>query len=703
MSDSFKRLFNPRGIAIVGASGDITRFGGQTVRALNKSGFAGGVYPVNPKYPHIDNRTCYATVAEIPGDCDLAVIALPAAHVPRIVRECGQRGIRYAVVLGGGFREMGEDGARLEAEMLSNAREHNVRLIGPNCIGMVNVHTRMIAAFGSMTRPPELEPGPVSAVLQSGGFGMSMVIQCAMRGIGFRYVVASGAESDITMPELIDAYVADAETRVILAYVEGVADGRALMGSLWRALAAGKPVVMWKGGKTGQGARAAASHTANLTSTYDVYRAALHQCGAVEVRDTEQAVDFLEAYLSGRMPRGRNVAIVTNTGGSAVVFCDAADEARLNLATLAESTTGRLRQLMPPLSAVNNPVDTTGGYPRAEHAPNFQAAFEALLADPGVNQLCVVCGTIMGNTFEIQARVLSQAAKNSDKPVFAFSAIPKAVSSQGWDLLEQAHIPIFATPSRAARAMGLLADYAVALERRSGNSTAPAVSRGLPNLPPGALSLDEHESKQILAAAGIPVTRDVLLPLNAAAEQMSAVVFPVAVKLVSRDVPHKTEIGAVRLNVRDAKELADVAADIIARAQRAAPGAKLTGLLACEMVTDGIEMIVGVVNDQSFGPVVALGLGGVFAETLKDVIYRVAPFGFDDAREMMNALRGRAVLEGVRGSPAVDTEALAQVLVRVSELAWDMRERLAELDINPLLVRPTGRGVVAADALIVLR
>jgi len=267
VSPGLQALFNPRAVAIVGASGDLTRFGGQTVRALNRSGFAGGIYPVNPKYGQIDDQPCYARIADVPGDCDLAVIALPAAHLPRAVRECGERGIRYAVVLGGGFREIGEAGARLEAEMLASAREHNVRLVGPNCIGLMNVHTRMVAAFGSMTRPPVLQPGAVSAVLQSGGFGMSVVIQCAMRGVGFRYVVASGGETDITTPELIDAYVADPQTRVILAYIEGVADGRALMAALRRAHAAGKPVLVWKGGKTGQGARAAASHTANLTST----------------------------------------------------------------------------------------------------------------------------------------------------------------------------------------------------------------------------------------------------------------------------------------------------------------------------------------------------------------------------------------------------------------------------------------------------
>jgi acetyltransferase len=703
VSDAFEALFNPRGVAIVGASGDLTRFGGQTVRALNRSGFAGGIYPVNPKYAHIDERPCYPSVAQIPGDCDLAVIALPAAHAARAVRECGERGIRYAVILGGGFREIGEAGARLEGEMLAAAREHNVRLVGPNCIGLVNVHARMIAAFGSMTRPPALQPGAVSAVLQSGGFGMSVVIQCAMRGIGFRYVVASGGETDITTPELIDAYVADRETRVILAYIEGVADGRALMAALRRARDAGKPVVVWKGGKTGQGARAAASHTANLTSTYDVYKAALRQCGAVEVSETEHAVDFLEAFLAGRLPAGRNVAAVTNTGGSAVVFCDAADEALLKLDPLAGETSASLRALLPPLSSVVNPVDTTAGYPRPEHAEDFQSAFEVLLADPGIDQVCVLFGTIMGETFELQARVLCAAVKATAKPVFAFSAIPKAVSSQGWALLEEARIPVFATPARAARAMGLLADYAQALQRRTLHTPARLSALDLPSFPDGAVTLDEHESKQMLERAGIAVTRDVLLSTTPDLEDMRGVVFPAAVKVVSRDIPHKTEIGGVRLDVRDASAVRDVAAGMLARARRAVPHSTLRGVLVCEMITDGIETLVGVVNDNTFGPVVAFGFGGVFAESLRDMSYRVAPFGIDEARDMIAALRGHARFEGVRGAPASDTDALAQTLVRVSELAWAWRERLAELDINPLLVRPKGSGVVAADALIVLR
>jgi acetate---CoA ligase (ADP-forming) len=699
---SLERLFNPRGIAIVGASGDVTRFGGQTVRALNTSGYPGGVFPVNPKYAEIDGRRCYACVAEIEAACDLAVIALPAAHVPTAVRECGQHGIRHAIVLGGGFREMGADGARLEADMLQAAREAAVRLVGPNCIGLVNVHSRVIAAFGSMTRPPQLQPGPVSVAVQSGGFGMSVVIRAAMRGVGFRYIVASGSESDITMPELIDAYVDDPETRVIFTYIEGVADGRALMASLRRALGAGKPVVVWKGGKTGQGARAAQSHTANLTSTYDVYRTALRQCGAVEVADADQAVDFLSAYAPDRLPRGRNVAVVTNTGGSAVVFCDAADAAKLTLARLSESTRARLKSLLPPLAAVGNPIDTTAGYPRPEHEANFSAAFEAILADPGVHQLCVLLGTVMGRTFELSARALAAAAQNFDKPVFAFSAVPREVSTEGHEHLQGAGIPLFDTLTRAACTMGLLADYA---EMRQGLAAAhaPAWTPDSTALPVGPCMLDEVESKRVIAAAGVPVTYDTALALEPEAAPLAHLAYPVVLKVLSRDIAHKSDIGAVRLNITGAGALAQAAADMVSRVRHAAPHARLSGLLACEMVTDGVETIVGVVSDESFGPVVAFGMGGVLAESLGDVTYRIAPFGIAEAHGMIAELRAREVFSGVRGRPACDVAALAQALVRVSELAWAMRDRLAELDINPLLVRPEGRGVVAADALLVLR
>ena len=622
-------LLSPRGIAIVGASGDITRFGGQTVRALNTSGYTGGVYPVNPKYGEIDGRRSYASVAAIDGPCDLAVIALPAAHVAGVVAECGRKGIGHAVVLGGGFREIGPEGERLEQEMLAAARAGGVRLIGPNCIGLVNVHANVVAAFGSLTRPPKLQPGGVSVAVQSGGFGMSVVIQAAMAGVGFRHVVATGSESDITMPELLDHYVDDPQTKVIFAYIEGVADGRALMAALDRALEAGKPVVVWKAGKTGQGARAAASHTANLTSTYAVYRAALRQCGVVEVSSAEQVVDFL----------------VGQSGGS------------------------------------------------------LQSAGMAQVAQPSW-----------------PARVLGEAAVRFDKPVFAVSAVPASISSVGHEFFAGAGIPLLSSPNRAAQVMGQLADFAQARARHAGTRAAPQMPASLAQhaLPAGDVALDEHEGKALLRAAGIPVTADVRIPLDSpllreglglagTGADGERIPFPIALKLLSRDIAHKSDIGGVRLGIQDVAALAEAGRAMLARAREAVPGARLGGLLACPMVEGGIEAIVGVVDDETFGPVVALGLGGVFAETLKDVVFRIAPFGLDEAQSMVAELRGSALFDGQRGRPPADREALAEVLVQVSALAWSLRGRLSELDINPLIVRSRGEGVVAVDALAVLR
>ncbi|MGH8617211.1 MAG: acetate--CoA ligase family protein, partial [Burkholderiales bacterium] len=462
---SFERLFNPRGIAIAGASGDPTRPGGQTVRALNQYGYRGGIYPVNPRYPELAGRRCYPSIAGIDGDCDLAVIALAAAQVPEVIRQCGRKSIGFAVVLGGGFRESGPEGVRIEAEMLAAARENGVRLIGPNCLGLVNVHARVFAAFGSIAREPELAPGGVSAVIQSGGFGNSLVIRCAQYGVGFRYVVASGNESDITAPELIDAYVDDPHTKVILAYLEGVTDGRALMAAGRRALAARKPVLILKSGNTEQGKRAAASHTANLTGSYDIYRAAFRQSGIIEVGDIDEAADFALALLAGRLPQGRKVALMGGSGGSAAAFSDAADAVRLTLAPFTPETAAVLAASLPPLSSIDNPIDYTAGYPRPEAAEGFSRACRAVLADPGIHQLAFMFASAGRSQLKLAGELLAQLPPQSDKPVVAFSAMTPDIAPEGLATLREIGVPVLPSPARVARAMGMLADHAEALAR----------------------------------------------------------------------------------------------------------------------------------------------------------------------------------------------------------------------------------------------
>jgi acetyltransferase len=701
---SFERLFDPRGIAVIGASADPTRTGGQTVDALARYGYSGAVYPVNPRYREIGAWRCYATPEEIDGACDIAVIALPAPQVPDMVQRCARMGVPYGIVLGGGFRETGAEGESRERAMVEAARAHGMRLIGPNCLGLVSTENKVYAGFGSLVREPQLAPGPVSAVLQSGGFGNSLVIRCALAGVGFRNVVMSGNEADITAPELIDAYVDDPSTRIILAYLEGIGDGRAFMAAARRALAANKPLIAWKAGNTRQGTRAAASHTANLTGSYDVFRAAFRQCGVIEVHDVDEAADFALCLLAGRRARGRNVAVMGGSGGSAVVFCDTADEVGLTLAPPSESTMTVLRENLPNVASLVNPIDYAAGYPRPGDEPRLSKALEAVLVDPNVDQLGLLYATVLGNTLELGATVLAQAAARSDKPVLAFSVMPRELAGVGQDILKEAGIAVLPSPARVARAMGMLADYSEALAQRDRTDEMLAIP-DLPTytLPPGPVTLDERESKSLAALFGIPITRDVLLDSKRLADPPVGLRFPVAVKVVSRDIAHKTDIDAVRLGVRDAGELAAAAAEVIENARRARPQAHIAGALACEMIDDGLETIVGVVNDAAFGPVVALGLGGVLAESLRDVTFRIAPFGLDSARKMIGELRAASIFGGVRGKPARDVEALAHTLVRIASMAWILRSRIAEIDINPLLVRPQGAGVVAADALIVLR
>jgi len=700
-------LFNPRGIAIVGASPGSDRAGGQTIIALQERGYKGGIFPVNPKYTEISGVPCYASVADIADECDVAVIALPAKHVVDAVVACGDNGVRNAVILGGGFRESGAEGIVLEARLLKTAREKNVRLIGPNCLGLVNIHNNVYAAFGSISKPPILQAGGVSAVIQSGGFGNSLVMRCGTSGIGFRYVVASGNETDIGAAELIDAFVDDPETKLILAYLEGVRDGRAFVAACERALAAGKPVVAWKAGNTEQGLKAAASHTANMTGSYDIYHAAFRQCGVVEVHSIEEAIDFIQAHFTQPLkPEGTNACIMGGSGGSSVVFSDASDEYGLTLAPLSAETQAKLWKLMPRAVSVDNPIDYAAGFLTNQNAPVFEQVVDIVLADPAVHTLGVMFATAIGNQILNGAKALAAAQPRHQKPIYAFCSAPAEVCPGAFELLTEAGIPNFPSPNRVAKVMALNAKWLRAQRSRRTQSQPGTPSAASVRLPVESGTLNEYQSKQILGlgACGIVVTHDVLLPAELiSAAKTPTLHYPVALKIVSQNIPHKSDAGGVKLNIADARALEQASIDMLATVRKLAPDAKLDGLLVSEMITDGIETIVGVINDPCFGPVIAFGLGGTLAELMKDVTYRLAPFDAETARAMIGELGASKIFSGVRGAPPRDVEALAQLLATVSRLAWAQRERIIEMDINPVLVRPQGLGAVAADALIVLR
>jgi acetyltransferase len=699
-TSSFERLFAPRAIAIIGASGDLTRISGQPIQALINSGFKGPVHLVNPRYQELHGRKCYASAAAIGQPVDLALIAVPAPGVSAAIRDCGAAKIPFAIILTAGFREAGEEGRRLEGELARACKESGVRAIGPNCQGALSTESRMWCVFGSVAEETGLMPGPVSCAFQSGGFGYAVVNLAEAQGIGFRNVVSTGNETDITMPELLSAMLDDPGTELAFGYMEGTPNARALLDLGQKSLAMAKPVLIWKGAQTDIGTKAAASHTANLTGDYDLFRAAFRQSGLIETQDVEEIVDFAKVASQKRWPKGRSIGVLSISGGSGVVFADRAAREGLTLPPFAPATFKALRAIIPSFGAADNPADTTAAV--INDMALFTRTLDIVLADPGIDQLSLLLASLPGVGALKCAQAIAAANAKTDKPVQVVWSGRKAKSEEAWKVFVDNAIPFLPTPARGAKAAATLAKFAEDRRRLLGRKApASAIPPGLA-LPAGDVTLSEVESKAVLKAFGVPITNEVLVPAEAdVAAAIKGLSGPFAVKIVSRDIAHKTEAGGVRLGVA-AGDLGKAAAEVIANGRAYKAGARIDGVLVSEMAS-GLEALIGVVNDDAFGPCVTFGLGGVLTEVLKDVTFRVAPFDIETARDMIGELRAAKLFDGYRGKPAADKEALAHMLVEVSRMAAALGNRLKEMDINPVFVGTASEGCRAADALIVLK
>lgn len=698
----FQRFFRPRSVAVIGASQDLASISGQPIAHLQSKGYSGAIYPVNPRYPEVAGLRCYGDVASLPEAPDVGVVAVAASRVPAAIEALGAKGCAFAVVLSSGFAESGEAGAAAQRELAAIARRHRIEVVGPNCQGFMNIADGIHVGFGA---PYALDypAGALSLTSQSGAFGNSIVMLSSAEGVGLRHYVSTGNEAVTTSLDFIDAMVDDDGTKVIGAYVEGFQDAHRLLGIGRRATEAGKPLVVWKVGNSEAGARAAASHTANLGGATALYRAAFHQAGIVEVDDIGDLADCAKALLPGRRPRGNRLAIVTISGGAGIAMADRAAMAGLVLPPLAEETATALKAVLPAFAAIANPLDVTAAI--LNDATLMRTTLERLARDPSVDMIALALAAASGKLAATLAGEVVRLSREFDLPIFVAWNAPSASNAEAYAILDAAGIPRYQSPVRCARGIGALWSFTEArrrlAQRRQEQPLELHDANARASLRAHEGDLTEAAGKRLLATYGIPVTREALATdADAAVVSADSIGYPVVLKIQSADITHKTEAGGVRTGIADGRAVAAAFHEIMESARRHAPAARLDGVVVQEMVHGGTELILGVANDPLFGPAVMVGLGGVFAEVLKDVVFRLAPVTASEAKAMLRELRGFALLDGARGRPKADVDAVVDVLQRLSALAIDLRDDLAELDLNPLAVLPAGQGVRALDALV---
>ena len=700
---SLDALLRPASVAVIGASNDPTRIGGRPIRYLRAAGFAGRVYPVNPRHAEVQGLPAFPRIQDVPEAVDLAIVAVPAPSVVDTVQACAARGVQVVVIYSAGFAEMGAEGRRLQQRLREITTQTGLRIVGPNCLGVYNSELGFFATFSTTLEDGFPAPGGVALVSQSGAYGSHLSLLARKRNIDIRYWVTTGNEADVSVPEVLGWLAEQDDVSVIMAHAEGITDREALVRALGTARARRKPVVFQKVGVTEIGAQAAQSHTASLAGADAIYEAAFRQFGAYRARDTDEMLDIAYAASFGVFPESPRVALVSISGGVGVQMADAAVGFGLDVAPLSESAQTRLKAALP-YASPRNPVDITAqAFNRVELiADNLGIVFEEEQHDAVVAFFTYVAAA--DGMIEPIRQAIHAARERRPGCALVLSIVaPPDVVRQ----YEAVGCPVFEDPTRAVRSVAALHRFSrIFAERPDVPAIAPAVS--LPDgpisesLPDGPLS--EREAKRLLAHAGVPVATEKLAQTaDEAARVTAAFDGPVAVKLCGPGILHKTELGGVVLDVSTEAEARRAYETVTSRARAADPTIRIEGVLIAPMVTGGVETIIGIRHDPTFGPVVMFGLGGTFVELIEDVSFRVAPFGEAEAHRLIAETRAGAVLRGARGKGPYDVAALTAALARLSVFAAEHGNRIDSAEINPFVVLPEGRGAAALDAVIVTR
>lgn len=688
-------FFKATGVAVLGASEDITKIGGRPVHLLRKYGYAGPIYPVNPRGGTVQGLQAYASVLETPTVPDLAILAVPVEATLEAVKDCGRRGVRGVIVLTSGFAEAGPDGAALQARLVDAAHAHGMRLLGPNCLGTVNVTDALVGSFSIALEQNMPPAGGVGIVSQSGNIGSFAMQSMARRGIGVSRFIATGNEADVDVADGIESLARDADTRIILCCMETCRDAGRLVIALNSAREMGKPVVVLKIGSTEQGQVAATSHTGALAGSDAVFDAVFRCYGALRVRTFEDLLDVGHAaslLLPGRLPTSRAVTLVAASGGFGIMMADAMSDAGMSMPELAETTRARIRDAVPS-AGTNNPVDASA---QMSSRPDILLKMlTALLDDPGDSTLVLLLALSLYNArlrgVYLEALAKVRASHPERLLVIISNGPPDAIEE-----INRLGIPVFPSISASASGMAGLATLG-----RLGAVRPPTAYSGSTDAVDPAVFRSEFHAKKALASAGIDVPHEEIADsAEAAVRSARAIGYPVVLKIASEDIAHKTEIGGVALALKDDAAVQEAFGRLLANAARHVPTARIDGVLVAPMVQGGVELIAGVSRDPVFGPVVMVGLGGIYAEILKDVAVQVAPVSEEEATRMLHSLRMFALLDGARGLEKADVAAAARTVARLSEFACRYATDIAEIDMNPILVRPQGKGVLVLDALM---
>ena len=692
------KLFAPSSVAVVGASENPGKLGNQVLANLIASGFGGALYPVNPKADEILGLKAYPSVSDIPGDLDMIVVVIPNKFVADVLEESGKKGVKAAIIITAGFREAGAEGVALEQELLHVAGRYGMRLVGPNCLGVIDTHTPMNASFAAGTP----DQGTIAFMSQSGALCTAILDHALAEHIGFSQFVSLGNKADVDDVALLNVWGDDPGTNVIIAYVEGITDGAKFIEAA-RTAAAKKPIIAVKSGRTASGSKAVSSHTGSLAGSDAAYDAAFLQSGVLRAESVQELFDWSTAFAYQPLIKGNRVAIVTNAGGPGVMATDALEKNGLVLATLQPETEQRLAEVLPAAANIHNPVDVLGD----ARADRYVAALDVVIADPGVDGVIVIVTPQTSTEIEETAQALVNESAKSDKPLLGCWMGAKE-ASRGTQILAKNKIPNYPFPERAVGALGAMLRYHTwkqqpAVEIETFDVDKKAVVDLLAEVrAEGRTAIGDAEAQTILKAYGFTTPKSDVAPTpDEAVALCEEIGYPVVAKIASPDILHKSDIGGIIVGVSSADEMREAFDTLIARAKEHQPDATIWGVQVQEMVTNAREIIIGMNRDPQFGPLVMFGLGGIYVEVLKDVTFRVAPMSRIQADEMVRSIRSFKLLTGVRGQAASDLDAVGDAILRISQLVTDFPE-IAELDINPLLVREQGQGAVAVDMRLIL-